>query len=89
MARTNQASKGGSKALNQAIDNAQAALNAANSVAAKYIKVVPGDNLATEDRVIDKTPPGVKANVVAAEERLRYLERLATGSGTQFDATKN
>jgi hypothetical protein len=87
--RAAKSTTGGSKALNTLIDNAQAELNAANSVAARYSKLEAGDPLAgTVDRMIDLAPPDVKANVVAAQERLRGLQRLLIGSGIQFDATQ-
>ena len=78
------------KGLNQEIDDARAYLNALQSEAKSYRRVAEGDAaMGTLDRVIDMTPPDLKANIIAAEDRLRRLTELRSSLGTStFDATK-
>lgn len=78
------------KGLNQEIDDARAYLNALQSEAKSYRRVAEGDAaMGTLDRVIDMTPPDLKANIIAAEDRLRKLMELRSSLGTSaFDATK-
>ena len=86
------ATKAGSstKGLNQEIDDARAYLNGLQSEAKSYRRVAEGDEtLGTVDRVIDMSPPDLKANIIAAEDRLNKLMELRSSLGTStFDATK-
>ena len=90
MART-KASKGGNKALNQAIDDARAYLNSLRAEARSLRKVNPADSVTeTPASLTDLTTDKMKADIVAAQDRLDALMALRTGGGgTQFDATKN
>jgi hypothetical protein len=88
-ARSAKSTTGGSKELDRMIDNARADLSLANAEAAKYFKVQPGNPMeGTVDRMINMIPRDVQANVIAAQDRLEYLNRIAIGGGTQFDATQ-
>lgn len=86
------ATKAGSstKGLNQEIDDARAYLNGLNTEARSYRKVVSGDpTMGTEDRFLDMTPPDLKAEIIAAQDRLNKLMELRSSLGTStFDATK-
>ena len=86
------AAKAGSstKGLNQEIDDARAYLNSLNTEARSYRKVVSGDpTTGTEDRFLDMTPPDLKAEIIAAQDRLNKLTQLRSSLGTStFDATK-
>ena len=87
--RAAKSTTGGSKELDRMIDNARADLALANAAAAKYFKVQPGNPVeGTVDRMINMIPRDVQANVIAAQDRLEYLNRIAIGGGTQFDATQ-
>ena len=76
--------------LNQEIDDARAYLNGLNTEARSYRKVVSGDpTMGTEDRFLDMTPPDLKAEIIAAQDRLNKLTQLRSSLGTStFDATK-
>jgi len=88
-ARAAKSTTGGSKALNTAIDNAQAELNSLMTEARSYRRVVPGDaGMGTVDRVIEKLPEKLKGDIDTARERLATLQRIALGGGAQFDATQ-
>ena len=89
-ARLTKSTTGGSKALNTMIDNAQASLNSLMTEARSYRKVVAADPMdpTSVDRVVEQLPPALRAKIVAAEDRVESLQRLAIGSGTQFDATQ-
>lgn len=78
------------KGLNQEIDDARAYLDDLNTEARSYRKIVSGDpNAGTEDRFLDMTPPDLKAEIIAAQDRLNKLTRLRSSLGTStFDATK-
>ena len=86
------AAKAGSSTtgLNQEIDDLRAYLNGLQSEAKSYRRVAEGDEtLGTVDRVIDMSPPDLKANIIAAEDRLNKLMELRSSLGTStFDATK-
>jgi hypothetical protein len=77
-----------SKRLNEMIDDNRAYLNTLQSEAKSYRRVAEGDEaLGTIDRVIDMTPPDLKAKIIAVSERLQELERMRSGQNVQFDAT--
>jgi hypothetical protein len=78
------------KGLNQEIDDARAYLNSLQSEAKSYRRVAEGDAaLGTTDRVIDMTPPDLKAGIIEAQDRLNTLMQLRSSLGTStFDATK-
>ena len=77
-----------SKRLNEMIDDNRAYLNTLQSEAKSYRRVAEGDEaLGTVDRVIDMTPPDLKAKIIAVSERLQELERMRSGQNVQFDAT--
>ena len=77
-----------SKKLNEMIDDNRAYLNTLQSEAKSYRRVAEGDEaLGTIDRVIDMTPPDLKAKIIAVSERLQELERMRSGQNVQFDAT--
>jgi hypothetical protein len=74
-------------ALNSMIDDARQELSNLNSEARSYRQVSVDDF--GEARLVDLTPPGLKARIVAAEDRLAQLNALRSGSAerAQFDAT--
>ena len=84
-------STGGSKILNQAIDDARAYLNSLEINARSLRKVNAADPLTdTPASLTDLTTDKQKADIVAARARLDALMRLRVGGGgTQFDATTN
>lgn len=78
------------KSIGQQIDDARAYLNTLTSEARSYRRVAEGDlATGTEDRIIDMTPPDLKAEIIAAQDRLKRLERLRSGvTEPVYDATK-
>lgn len=77
-----------SKKLNEMIDDNRSYLNTLQSEAKSYRRVAEGDEaLGTIDRVIDMTPPDLKAKIITVSERLQELERMRSGQNVQFDAT--
>lgn len=74
-------------ALNSMIDDARQELSNLNSEARTY-RQVSVDNFG-ESRLVDLTPLGLKAQIVAAQSRLDQLNALRSGSAdtAQFDAT--
>ncbi len=78
------------KELGQRIDDARSYLNSLETTARSYRRVAEGDpTLGSEDRLIDLSPPALKAEIIAAQDRLNALERLRSGGAkTDYDATK-
>ena len=78
------------KSIGQQIDDARAYLNSLTTDARSYRRVAEGEaGLGTEDRIIDMTPPDLKADIIAAQDRLNRLERLRSGvTEPVYDATK-
>jgi hypothetical protein len=78
------------KSIGQQIDDARAYLNTLTSEARSYRRVAEGDlATGTEDRIIDMTPPDLKAEIIAAQDRLKRLERLRSAATEPvYDATK-
>jgi len=89
-AKVAKASGTSSKELGQRIDDARSYLNTLETTARSYRRVAEGDpTLGSEDRLIDLSPPALKAEIIAAQDRLNALERLRSGGAkTDYDATK-
>ena len=84
------AAKAGSSTagVSRLVDDARQELNNLMAEARSYRKLET-DQLTGEPKMIDMTPPGLKARIVAAEDRLATLNRLVLGGANQaqFDAT--
>ncbi len=89
-AKVAKASGTSNKELGQRIDDARSYLNTLETTARSYRRVAEGDpTLGSEDRLIDLSPPALKAEIIAAQDRLNALERLRSGGAkTDYDATK-
>lgn len=74
--------------LSGMIDDARQELTALNAEARSY-RDISTDPITGEPRLVDMTPPGLRARIVAVEDRLAQLNALRSGSAStaQFDAT--
>jgi len=75
--------------LSRMIDDARQELTALNTEARSY-RDISTDPITGAPSLVDLTPPGLKARIVAVEDRLAQLNAVASGSANsaQFDATK-
>jgi hypothetical protein len=75
-------------AINSMIDDARQELSNLTSEARSY-RQISDDPITGEPRLVDMTPPGLRARIVAAEDRLAQLNTLRSGGAetAQFDAT--
>lgn len=75
--------------LSRMIDDARQELSALNTEARSY-RDISTDPITGAPSLVDLTPPGLKARIVAVEDRLAQLNAVASGSANsaQFDATK-
>jgi hypothetical protein len=80
---------GGGANLSRMIDDARMELSNLSTEARSY-RDISTDPITGAPSLVDLTPPGLKARIVAAEDRLAQLNALASGSANsaQFDATK-
>ena len=88
-ARTAGARAGSSTAaIDRAIDDARQELGTLNTEARSYRKI-DVDQISGEARLVDLSPPGLRARIVAVEDRLAQLNTLRSGGAetAQFDAT--